>query len=153
MTAVPVAAARPGDLCTGAEIEALVHAFYAAVRRDPELGPIFAARIDDWDAHLDKLVGFWSCILLKRGCYVGAPMPAHARLPGLEARLFERWLALFAATAGAQPNQAMAREALVAAERIANSLWMGWQAARDEAGTGVPVPLARRATMAPRHDA
>ena len=26
----------------------LVHAFYGKIRKDPVLGPIFAARIDDW---------------------------------------------------------------------------------------------------------
>ena len=36
----------------------LVHSFYAKVRRDAVLGPIFAARISDWDPHLERMVAF-----------------------------------------------------------------------------------------------
>ena len=89
----PVSPAQP--LCTEAEIEALVHDFYAVIRRDSVLGPIFNDQIHDWDSHLAKLVDFWSSILLRTGRFNGAPMPMHAAMPGLTAGLFQRWLALF----------------------------------------------------------
>ena len=119
------------DLCTEAEITALVHAFYARVRLDERLGPIFNEHVDDWDQHLATLVDFWSSILRRTGRFSGAPMPKHAALPGLEAALFRRWLALFNETAAGQPNQAMATRACAAAERIAQSLWMGYQMSRN----------------------
>ena len=119
------------ELCTEEDIVALVHAFYAKVRRDEVLGPIFNAHIDDWDQHLAKLVDFWSSILRRTGRFSGAPMPRHAALPGLNADMFRHWLALFRETAFAQPNQAMAAQACGAAERIAQSLWMGYQMSRD----------------------
>jgi hemoglobin len=114
-------------LCTEEEIQALVHQFYAKVRRDPELGPIFNGHIDDWPHHLEKLCDFWSGVVLRTGRFSGAPMPKHAALPGLRADLFHQWLHLWRETAAEQPNQAMADIVVSAAERIAQSLWMGYQ--------------------------
>ncbi len=118
-------------LCSEEQISQLVHTFYARVRRDAQLGPIFEAHIDDWDQHLAKLVDFWSSVLLRTGRFSGTPMPKHAALPGLDAGLFRHWLSLFRSTAAEQPNQAMAVMACAAAERIAHSLWMGYQISRD----------------------
>jgi len=42
-----------------AMIERLVRGFYARVRGDDVLGPIFAAKIDDWEPHLQKMFAFW----------------------------------------------------------------------------------------------
>lgn len=119
------------SLCTELEIARLVRDFYARVRADALLGPIFNARIDDWDSHLAKLSAFWSSILRGTARYSGAPMPAHAALPGLSSDLFERWLALFRETAREQPNQAMAARAYQAAQRIARSLWFGYQTSHN----------------------
>lgn len=133
--------ASPGlGLCTEAEIEGLVHGFYAQVRRDAVLGPVFEAHIDDWDPHLAKLVDFWSSILRRTGRFSGAPMPRHVALPGLSAPLFQQWLKLFRENAAAQPNQAMAQQACAMAERIAQSLWMGYQISRDP--DAVPATLS-----------
>ncbi|MCW5605191.1 MAG: group III truncated hemoglobin, partial [Burkholderiales bacterium] len=71
------------DLCTDGEIADMVHAFYAKVRCDEVLGPIFETHIDDWDHHLAKLVDFWSSVLRGTRRFSGAPMPKHAALPGL----------------------------------------------------------------------
>jgi len=132
----------PGsNLCTEAEVTALVHTFYARVREDDVLGPIFDAHIDDWDRHLARLVDFWSAILRRTGRFSGAPMPKHAVLPGLSAELFQRWLKLFRGNAAAQPNQAMAGQACAMAERIAQSLWMGYQISRDPGA--LPATLAQ----------
>lgn len=117
----------PTQICTEDEVSTLVHDFYARVRRDEVLGPIFETHIQDWDAHLSKLTDFWSSVLRRTGRFSGAPMPRHAALPGLNAGLFRHWLRLFNETARAQPNQAMAAQATEAAARIAQSLWMGYQ--------------------------
>ncbi|GGH57664.1 preprotein translocase subunit TatC [Comamonas phosphati] len=119
------------ELCTEDEVARLVHAFYARVRQDEVLGPIFDARITDWDHHLAKLVDFWSAILRRTARFSGAPMPKHAALPGLSPELFERWLGLFEATLAEQPNRAMAEQAGQAARRIAQSLWFSYQMSRD----------------------
>jgi hemoglobin len=114
-------------LCTDVEVAAMVHAFYADIRRDEVLGPIFDRHVDNWDHHLAKLVDFWSSVLRGTGRFSGAPMPKHAALPDLDAALFRRWLSLFEQTALAQPNRAMGEQALAMARRIAQSLWFGYQ--------------------------
>ena len=126
-------------LCTENEVEQMVYDFYADVRRDSVLGPIFNARIHDWDTHLAKLVDFWSSILLRTGRFTGAPMPLHAAMPGLSADLFQHWLTAFYASNARQPNQAMAAQANAMAERIAQSLWMGYQ--MRNGNDVVPEPL------------
>lgn len=80
-----------------AQINALVEAFYAKARQDPEIGPIFNAVVDDWPRHLAALKDFWSTVLLATGRYKGNPMIRHFQL-GLDPQHFERWLDLFAET-------------------------------------------------------
>jgi hemoglobin len=43
-----------------AMIERLVHSFYAKIREDALLAPVFDARIRDWDLHLQRMCAFWS---------------------------------------------------------------------------------------------
>jgi hemoglobin len=83
---------------TEAEIATLVDSFYAKVREDPEIGPVFNQAVQNWDAHLTLLKDFWSTVLLTSGRYKGNPLLAHFRLP-LEDGHFARWLTLFAETA------------------------------------------------------
>ncbi|BBL35572.1 hypothetical protein Nstercoris_01844 [Nitrosomonas stercoris] len=114
-------------LCTEEEITQLIHTFYARVQQDAMLSPIFDAHVDDWPSHLVKMVDFWSSILLGTNRFNGTPMPKHIALPDLNAQLFQQWLKLFHQTAAEQSNQAMAEQACVMADRIARSLWMGYQ--------------------------
>ena len=76
-------------------IRDLVHDFYAKVRRDEVLGPIFNGRVDDWDAHLDKLLAFWSSVVLMTGSYKGRPMPVYAGIREISEEHFTRWLQIF----------------------------------------------------------
>lgn len=118
-------------LCSEEEIQELVSRFYARVRRDDMLGPIFNAHVQDWDAHLVKLCDFWSSALRGTRRFRGTPMPVHAALPGLKAELFQHWLQLFDATAAELPNQALRERASELAHRIADSLWYGYQLANQ----------------------
>ncbi len=99
----------------------LVHRFYGKVRDDRLLGPIFAARITDWPPHLERMVTFWSSVALMTGQYHGRPVPAHTPLP-IEAAHFDRWLALFRATAEETCTPGGAAHVIERAERIAQSL-------------------------------
>lgn len=76
-------------------VSQLVEGFYAAVRDDDLLGPIFAQRIADWPQHLDRMKRFWRSILFNSGEFSGNPMLKHMAIPGLEERHFARWLELF----------------------------------------------------------
>jgi hemoglobin len=118
---VPVMHCAP--ICTEAEIADLVETFYARVRSDAQLGPLFAAHVSDWPRHLAKMVDFWSSALLRDTRYRGAPLPAHLKLPGLSAALFQHWLDLFRATTAQQPNAALRERADAAALHVARSLW------------------------------
>lgn len=116
------------DLCSEDEVRELVHGFYVEVRRDPVLAPIFDAQIHDWDRHLGTMVDFWSSALRGTARFRGAPMPKHAAIPGLNAQLFQRWLALFGQTTARLANEEMGERANDLARRIAESLWYGYQA-------------------------
>jgi len=118
------------ELCDEREVTRLVQGFYARVRQDPTLGPIFDAHVVDWDHHLAKMVDFWSSTLRGTARYRGTPMPKHATLPGLDARMFERWLLLFRETTATLDNPALRERADDLAARVAQSLWYGYQMSR-----------------------
>ena len=103
----------------------LVDRFYAAVRRDEILGPVFEARIQDWDDHLEKLRAFWSSVVLMTGSYKGRPMPVHLAIEEISKEHFARWLDLFGKTALAVCPPAAAALFIDRAGRIAESLQMG----------------------------
>ncbi|NOJ41360.1 group III truncated hemoglobin [Bradyrhizobium australiense] len=107
-----------------AMIERLVRAFYARVREDAVLGPIFDARISDWEPHLARMCAFWSSVALMTGRYHGTPMAKHLPLP-IDAAHFDRWLALFEATAREICPTAAEAHFVERARRIAASLELG----------------------------
>ena len=114
----------------------LVHGFYAKVREDAILGPIFEQRIRDWGPHLDRMVRFWSSVALMTGVYHGRPVPAHMGLP-VNWTHFERWLSIFRETAHEICPPAGAAHVIERAERIAQSLHFAVQDAGRAPG-GVP---------------
>jgi hemoglobin len=116
-------------------IRDLVHAFYARVRGDDLLGPVFDTAVADWDAHLNKMCAFWSSVTLLTGSYKGTPMQAHAGLPQITPAHFRRWLALFRETAAQICPPDAAALFIDRAERIAESLQMGIAIHRRRAGS------------------
>ncbi|MBW8784401.1 MAG: group III truncated hemoglobin [Novosphingobium sp.] len=79
-------------------ISTFVDRFYGRIRDDALLGPIFAERIGDWNAHLARMKAFWRSILHNSGEFSGDPMAKHLAISGLEERHFGHWLELFYAT-------------------------------------------------------
>jgi hemoglobin len=110
-------------LCSEAEVTRLVHDFYARVRQEPRLGPVFGARVQDWDSHLGQLVDFWSAMLRGTRRFSGNPMSTHMAMPELDGDLFERWLRLFRLTTAECGNPPMQRLADDVATRIADTFW------------------------------
>ncbi|SNS00849.1 group III truncated hemoglobin [Antarctobacter heliothermus] len=80
---------------TVAQIETVVARFYARVRVDPVLGPVFAAHVKDWPPHEAKIVRFWRNALLLERCYNGNPMQVHAAAGNVKSDHFAVWLSLF----------------------------------------------------------
>jgi hemoglobin len=107
-----------------AMIERLVRAFYARVREDDVLAPIFASKIEDWELHLTKMFAFWSSVSLMSGRYHGQPIAKHLSLP-VDGNHFDRWLALFEQTAWDVCPQKAAEHFVTLAHRIAESLELG----------------------------
>lgn len=121
-------------------IHDVVHAFYAKVRRDAVLGPIFNAKVHDWDAHLATLSRFWSSVTLLTGAYKGRPMVVHAAIPDIDEPHFARWLTLFAETARGSCPPAAAELFIDRSQRIAQSLQHGIALQRDS-GAPRAMPL------------
>jgi hemoglobin len=131
-------------------IHQVVHGFYARIRQDPALGPIFNRVIADdaWPAHLQKMCDFWSSVMLMSGRFHGAPMPAHLRIQGqngdgFNARHFARWLHLFSETVAelCPPEAAALFEQK--SQMIAQSLQLGIAASRGEIPSISQVALSK----------
>jgi hemoglobin len=123
---------------TEAMIEHLVRAFYAKVRSDALLSPVFAARIADWEPHLAQMCEFWSSVALMTGRYHGTPMVKHMPLP-VDADHFDRWLKLFEQTAREVCPPEAAAHFVERAQRIAASLELG-----IASGQGVMLAVGER---------
>jgi hemoglobin len=123
---------------TEAMIEGLVRGFYAKVRLDPMLAPVFDARIRDWEPHLKQMCAFWSSVALMTGRYHGTPMVKHVPLP-VDAVHFDRWLALFEQTARELCPPQAATHFVERAQRIAASLELG-----IAGGQGVMLGIGER---------
>jgi hemoglobin len=109
---------------TEATIERLIDRFYASVRSDPVLSPVFEAAIADeeWPEHLATMRRFWSSVMLASGAYSGNPVAVHRSVLGLARPMFDRWLALFAAAAAELFAPEPAAQLVAKAGRIASSL-------------------------------
>lgn len=103
-------------------IRTLVDTFYARIRADATLGPIFAHEIADWEPHLAKMYDFWSSVILMTKRYDGRPVPTHVKIEGLDHQHFEHWLKLFEQTARDVCPPAAADLFIDRANRIAQSL-------------------------------
>ncbi len=83
-----------------AEVRNFVEAFYADVRADAELGPIFervvAAR--GWDAHFETMTDFWQAVAFDGPPFRGNPMIKHAQIRDIAPAQFARWLTIFEKT-------------------------------------------------------
>ena len=113
-------------------IDRFVDAFYARVRKDDVLGPIFNARVDDWPDHLAKLKQFWASVLHNAGTYSGRPMPAHVAIAEINRGHFDHWLVLFRQTLEEVAPTSDAPEAVhERARMIADSLMNGIAIHRD----------------------
>jgi len=101
----------------------LLRHFYADVRQDPLIDPIFNAQIKDWKHHLEVIASFWETIIGGPSTYA-RPMPMKHLTLRLREEDFERWLFLWQANCRAQLSSDVAKEMTDLANHIAHRLRM-----------------------------
>jgi hemoglobin len=99
----------------------LLRRFYADVRQHREIGPIFAAHVEDWPAHLEKIAGFWSGLTGGPALYGGGMAARHIPLR-LEEPHFQSWLGLWQRHCRAHLPAAEAEDMIAIAESIGQRL-------------------------------
>lgn len=83
------------DISTENDISLLVNTFYTRVRGDALLFAVFDPIVkDNWDRHLQRMVDFWSTLLLYTKKFTDDPLKKHLPLP-IDKVHFDRWLMLF----------------------------------------------------------
>ncbi|WP_018260285.1 group III truncated hemoglobin [Methylobacterium sp. WSM2598] len=117
----------PAQILDEASLGRFLDAFYARLRADPLVGPVFAAAIPDpgWPRHMETIRAFWSSVLFRTGRYKGNPFGKHLALAGLGPDHFARWLALFEESAAAHFAPEIASVLVERAHRIGDSLKAG----------------------------
>lgn len=121
--------AAPKFPITETQIDSLVEAFYARVRKHSTLGPIFTKAVglsdDAWREHEARIASFWRNAIGLDRSFSGNPMLKHLANSEVQPDLFPIWLNLFRDTAEEiLPPEAAAGIAALA-DRIGRSLSMG----------------------------
>ena len=123
-------AAVPAPLAQAdaASITRLVHGFYGGVRADAALGPVFDAAIaPHWDAHLARMVDFWSTVMLGTRSFRGGDVfGKHMAVQGVQPEHFATWLRLWAEHTQAVFVPELALELQTVAHNIARNLFRGY---------------------------
>lgn len=108
-------------------ITQLVHGFYGDVRRDPLLGPVFEKALHgQWDAHLHRLVDFWSTVALGTRSFKGDILGKHMVLVGVTPAHFAAWVGLWQQHTSRMFARDVAHDLQVAAHGIARNLFRGY---------------------------
>lgn len=126
---------------TTAQIRLVADRFYARVRADPTLAPIFHATIGQdasvWEAHIAKITLFWRNALLREPVYSGNPMLVHSGISAIEPEHFAIWLGIFDSVLTDTLSPETAAQWSRTAHRIARGLSLGITSARARI-SGVP---------------
>ncbi len=130
MTAMP-----PRFPISAEQIELVVTRFYAAARKHPTLGPVFASHVTDWPTHEAKISGFWRNAILMERSYDGNPMRAHMNAGNVRADHFDDWLKLFDEVLQTTLPAATAEAWSALAHRIGRGLRMGVRDVTQPAGS------------------
>lgn len=113
------------------DVNLLVNSFYANIRKDDLLGPIFNDQIpeDHWPAHLEKLTDFWMTNLFGIPAFKGNPTQAHRDLDkkhhySIEQNHFGKWLQLWFTTIESLFEGEIADRAKNAARKMATGQYL-----------------------------
>ncbi|HSD14948.1 MAG TPA: group III truncated hemoglobin [Flavobacterium sp.] len=91
------------DILGRNDLSKLIHAFYAKIRANEEIGHFFNETISDWDTHLEKLTDFWESNLFGARKFSGNPVQAHVEVDKkfdhtITPTIFGLWLNLWIET-------------------------------------------------------
>jgi hemoglobin len=117
------------DVCRK-DIAAVVSGFYIRMRSNEILAPVFAAHVDDWPAHEEKITHFWANAILYERTYDGNPMQVHIAAGDVRPDHFQTWLALFDETLNAEIAAPQRDQWSALAHRIGRGLSLGVTDAR-----------------------
>lgn len=111
------------------DIRFLIHTFYAKVREDEMLGPIFNAIVEDWPEHLERLTDFWESSLLLKRSYRGNPAQVHKEVDSrvnhrIRMAHFGQWLHLWLTTIDEHFSGTNAEIAKNRARRMSTQLFL-----------------------------
>ena len=104
------------DIENRKDVHLLVSQFYALIRQDEQLGPIFNKHIQDWEEHIEKLTTFWENQLWFSKGYKGNPLEIHHEVDasmeyGITQEHFGHWLQLWYASIEGLFDGEMAKKA------------------------------------------
>ncbi|PIE50300.1 MAG: globin [Flavobacteriales bacterium] len=122
------------------DIELLVNAFYAKIRKDELLGDIFNTHIadDQWPAHLVKLADFWETNLFGIRKFKGNPTLKHINVDknldySVSQLHFGKWLELWFETINELYEGQLAERAKNAARKMATGQFLAiWHHRPDD---------------------
>lgn len=113
------------------DVNDLVNAFYAKIRKDELLGPIFNRHIaaQKWPEHLEKLTDFWETNLFGVMKFKGNPTLKHIQVDAnlehtIEPLHFEKWLKIWFETINENFEGELALRAQESARKMATGQYM-----------------------------
>ena len=119
----------PRFAITEDQIARVVATFYACIREHPGLGPVFAAHVQDWPAHVAKIIRFWKNAILHERRYDGNRAAVHRVAGNVRIGMFDVWLGLFDRVLRLELPPETAGAWSLLAHRIGRGLMFGMQGA------------------------
>jgi len=113
------------------DVNILVNRFYAKIRKDELLGPIFNDHISEvqWPEHLIKLTDFWETNLFRISKFKGNPSSKHIKVDtnlgyNIEKKHFTTWLNIWFETVDEMFNGELATKAKESARKMATGQFL-----------------------------
>ena len=111
------------------DVRRLVELFYAEIRKDELLGPIFNGVITDWETHEEHITDFWEGNLLWTKSYSGDPLGAHAKVDAhmnhtMDSSHFGHWLNIWFDTVDSNFSGEVAQRAKRQARKMSTFLYL-----------------------------
>lgn len=121
------------------DLAVLVSAFYAKIREDELLGPIFNRHLkgEQWDEHLGKLTDFWETTLFGIAKFKGSPTKKHAMVDktanySITPTHFGKWVQLWFETIDELYEGVLADKARQSARKMSTGQYLAIWHSRPE---------------------